>query len=95
MIKYVEGNIFESTAEVIVNPINTVGVMGKGLALKFKINYPDMFKKYQEICKKGLLKPGTLYLHTSENKKILLFPTKKHWKDNSKVKYVEKSKSIP
>ena len=90
MIEYIEGNIFKSTAEVIVNPVNTVGIMGKGLALKFKINYPDMFVKYQEICNKKLLKPGILYLHTSKNKKILLFPTKEHWKNNSKVEYIEK-----
>lgn len=62
MIQYVHGDIFESEAQTIVNPVNTVGVMGKGLALSFKEKYPEMFKNYREICMKGLFNPGQLML---------------------------------
>ena len=50
MIQYVQGNILETTAKVIVNPVNTVGVMGKGLALHLKNKYPNMFNKYRYAC---------------------------------------------
>lgn len=50
MITYVKGNIFESPAKVLVNTVNTVGVMGKGVALEFKRRYPDMFESYKKIC---------------------------------------------
>ena len=52
MIEYIEGDIFESPAQVIVNTVNTVGVMGKGLALSFKQRYPQMFEKYKMACEK-------------------------------------------
>lgn len=52
MIKYVKGNILESDAEALVNPVNCVGVMGTGLAKQFKAKYPEMFDKYKELCKK-------------------------------------------
>ena len=55
MIEYIQGNIFDSPAQVIVNTVNTVGVMGKGLALSFKQRYPDMFKKYRVMCEKHQL----------------------------------------
>ena len=89
MIVYKKGDIFESEAQVLVNPVNTVGVMGKGLALAFKQRYPEMFKKYQVVCSKGLLDIGKLQL-VKENKKIILnFPTKKDWREPSKIEYVE------
>ena len=53
MIKYVKGNILESDAEALVNPVNCVGVMGAGLAKQFKAKYPEMFDKYKELCKQG------------------------------------------
>ena len=52
MIEYIEGDIFDSPAQVIVNTVNTVGVMGKGLALSFKKRYPDMFERYKKVCEK-------------------------------------------
>lgn len=89
MIQYVHGDIFESEAQTIVNPVNTVGVMGKGLALSFKEKYPEMFKKYREICMKGLFNPGQLMLFRYSDHWVLLFPTKIHWKNESKIEYIE------
>ena len=89
MITYLKGNIFFSPAEVLVNPVNTVGVMGKGLAADFKKKYPDMFKKYKNFCDKQKFSVGELLLLPESDYRILLFPTKKHWKGSSKIEYIE------
>ncbi|WP_424475371.1 macro domain-containing protein [Oceanobacillus kimchii] len=89
MINYVKMNIFESPAQVIVNTVNTVGVMGKGIAKQYKQIYPDMFKKYQMYCETKQLDIGKLWLYKSETKWILNFPTKKHWRNPSKLEYIE------
>lgn len=68
MITYVKGDIFSSPAKIIVNTVNTVGVMGKGIALEFKNKYPDMFQSYKEICHEGKLDIGTLYLWKKSEK---------------------------
>lgn len=88
-INYVSGDIFSSSAEVLVNPVNTVGVMGKGLAKQFKLKYPDTFKKYRQFCLDKKFDTGQLWLSTEGNHKILLFPTKKHWRSPSKIEYIE------
>ncbi|MBK8981085.1 MAG: macro domain-containing protein [Ignavibacteria bacterium] len=85
----INGNIFESNSQTIVNTVNCVGVMGKGIALEFKKRYPEMFKVYAEQCKKGLIKPGILYLYKKSSPWILNFPTKNHWKHPSKLEYIE------
>lgn len=90
MIMYLKGNLLSSPAQVLVNTVNTVGVMGKGIALQFKNKYPDMFKAYQKICEEHRLDIGMLYLWKSEDKWILMFPTKKHWRNPSKIEYIEK-----
>ncbi len=89
MLVYLKGDIFNSPAQVIVNTVNTVGVMGKGIALTFKQKYPDMFKEYQALCDKKLLEPGKLFLWKKSQKWILLFPTKVHWRNPSKLEYIE------
>lgn len=89
MIKYIKGNIFDSDSQTIVNTVNCVGVMGKGIALTFKNKYPEMFKVYKNICTKKQLKPGMLHLYTKEDKWILNFPTKNHWKNKSEISYLE------
>jgi O-acetyl-ADP-ribose deacetylase (regulator of RNase III) len=68
MINYIEGNIFESPAQVIVNTVNTVGVMGKGIAKAFKDYYPDMFQEYQKKCQNNELEVGKLFLYKTKNK---------------------------
>ena len=90
MIEYIEGNIFESPAQVIVNTVNTVGVMGKGLALSFKQRYPQMFEKYKQACEKHLLTTGKLMLVYEADHWLLLFPTKENWRNPSKMEYIEK-----
>ena len=89
MLSYLYGNLLDSPAQVLVNPVNTVGVMGKGIALQFKNKYPSMFKSYQKLCEGHLLDVGKLYLWKSPEKWILLFSTKKHWRDPSKIEYIE------
>ncbi|WP_461243399.1 macro domain-containing protein [Secundilactobacillus muriivasis] len=89
MLIYVKTNLFDSSAQVIVNTVNTVGVMGKGIALQFKKLYPEMFKEYQHYCETGELTVGKLWLYKSSNKWILNFPTKKNWRNKSKVEYIE------
>lgn len=89
MIRYIHGNIFESDAQVLVNPVNTVGVMGKGLALEFKKRYPDMFRQYQDKCRQNLFHPGSLMFFHEKDHDVLLFPTKEHWKDPSMLAYVK------
>ncbi len=89
MITYVSGNLFDSTAHALVNTVNTVGAMGKGIALTFKEIYPEMFAKYQELCASGELKIGSLFIHRTKNKIVVNFPTKKHWRSPSKTQYIE------
>lgn len=94
MIWYSEGNLLESKAEALVNTVNTVGVMGKGIALQFKNQFPDNYKKYLKACKEGTIKIGTL-LVTEEasllagNKLIINFPTKTDWRKPSEYSYIE------
>lgn len=90
MITYVKGDLFTSPADVLVNTVNTVGVMGKGIAKEFKRIFPEMFELYQEQCESGSLKIGSLFLYQSQHKAILNFPTKQHWRSPSKVEYIER-----
>lgn len=89
MITYLSGDLFQSPAKVLVNTVNTVGVMGKGIALKFKRIYPEMFEVYRNHCERGNLQIGQLLLYKTPNKWILNFPTKKHWRNPSRVEYIE------
>ena len=89
MLMYVQQDIFKSPAQVIVNTVNTVGVMGKGIAKRYKEIYPDMYKQYQKFCEQHLLDIGKLWIYKSDTKWILNFPTKKHWRQPSKIEYVE------
>lgn len=84
-----QGDIFESSCEVIVNSINCVGVMGGGLALAFKKKFPEHFETYKKMCQNGEIKVGELYVIDGDEKhKILLFPTKIHWRNPSLMEYV-------
>ena len=90
MIKKIKGNIFNTSCQVLVNTVNCIGVMGKGIALECKLGFPGMFEKYKEFCEKKLIKPGSLQLWNSSKPWVLNFPTKIHWKDPSKIEYLEK-----
>lgn len=89
MILYVQGDIFQSPAHVLVNTVNTVGVMGKGIALQFKRMFPEMFDQYRHLCETNQLNIGTLWLYKTPNKWVLNFPTKTHWRQPSKIEYIE------
>jgi len=89
MILYVKGNLFQSPAQVLVNTVNTVGAMGRGIALDFKRSFPDMYRQYHDLCERGELRIGILWLYKSPNKWVLNFPTKKHWRNPSHVEYIE------
>ena len=89
-IKYIEGNIFNSKLQTVVNTVNCVGVMGKGIAFVFRLRYPEMFEEYKKLCKSKEIRIGKTWLHKeSEKIWILNFPTKFHWKYESKVSYLE------
>ncbi|MFZ4790501.1 MAG: macro domain-containing protein [Candidatus Competibacteraceae bacterium] len=87
-INIIEGSIFTSKCKTLVNTVNCVGVMGAGIALEYRLRYPDMYKKYVEICVKNQLSVGNLWLYKSDAKWILNFPTKKHWRYPSKKEYL-------
>jgi O-acetyl-ADP-ribose deacetylase (regulator of RNase III) len=95
MIKYVTGNILDSNAQALVNTVNTVGVMGKGVALQFKKAYPNNFKAYVEACEAGLIEVGKVFVTKDANtvsgdKIIINFPTKTDWRKPSEYIFIEK-----
>ena len=91
MLTYVKKDLFESPAQVLVNTVNTVGVMGKGIAKRFKDIYPDMFLQYQTYCERNLIDIGKLWIYKTPHKWILNLPTKKHWRSPSKLEYIEEA----
>jgi len=88
MLTYVTINLFESPAQTLVNTVNTVGAMGKGIAAVFKELYPEMYKRYRRLCQEGKLDVGMLYIYRTPNKIIVNLPTKKHWRQRSRVEYI-------
>lgn len=94
MIKYLTGDIFDSTAEALVNTVNLVGVMGKGLALQFKKRFPANFNLYKKACASGNIAIGKLFMTRGEltngPKYIINFPTKNHWRNPSEYAYIDK-----
>lgn len=89
MLQFRTGNLFDSSMQTLVNAVNVVGVMGKGVALQFKERYPAMYEAYQAKCQKGELKLGTLHLFKADDHWILNFPTKGHYRAKSKLADIE------
>ena len=93
MIEFARGNLLDSKAEALVNTVNTVGVMGKGVALMFKEAYPENFKAYEAACKKKEVRVGHMFVterHALIGPKwIINFPTKQHWRGDSKMEWIE------
>jgi O-acetyl-ADP-ribose deacetylase (regulator of RNase III) len=94
MITYHTGDLLQAPAQALVNTVNTVGVMGKGIALQFKEQFKENLRAYLKACKEGTLEPGKLLVvrdHTLEGgeKVIVNFPTKTNWKQKSKYDYIE------
>lgn len=89
-MKILVGDMFQSKAQTLINTVNCVGVMGKGIALEFKKHFPDMFKDYVRRCERHEVKPGVPYLYKSLfPPQIINFPTKDHWKSISRIEDVE------
>lgn len=89
MITYIEGSLFTSTAQTLVNTVNTAGVMGKGLARAFKSYYPEMFAEYAQRCAEKQFAAGQLLLYRTPHKWVLNFPTKRHWRQASRLDDIE------
>lgn len=94
MIQYITGNILDSQAQALVNTVNTVGVMGKGIALQFKKAYPSNYKAYVKACQNNNIKIGKMFVtidsNTTSGEKIIVnFPTKTDWRKPSEYKYIE------
>jgi len=89
-MEVIHGNIFTTECQTIVNTVNCFGVMGAGIALECKYRYPEMNERYVELCQQKLLNIGQLYLYKSSKKWILNFPTKHHWKFQTKKEYLER-----
>lgn len=93
MIDHVEGDLLTANVDALVNAVNCVGVMGKGIALQFKCRYPDVFRSYEAACKRGDVKIGTMYVVKTNElngpQYVVNFPTKKHWRQSSRLEYIE------
>lgn len=89
MIEYQQGNLLETKADALVNTVNCVGIMGKGIALQFKQAFPENFKKYERACKNNEVQIGKMFVVETGNlfppKYLINFPTKNHWKGKSKI----------
>lgn len=87
------GNILKANAQALVNPVNCVGVAGKGLALQFRRAWPNNYHAYMSDCRSGLMKIGRVHLFPTGRlgnpKWIINFPTKDDWRDKSKLIYIE------
>ena len=89
-LELVQGDIFTAHADAIVNPVNCVGTMGKGLALEFKHRYPTMFAAYRDLCFKKELTLGGVMVFTDFDPVVVCLPTKQHWRDGSSLEIVER-----
>jgi O-acetyl-ADP-ribose deacetylase (regulator of RNase III) len=93
MIHFEKGNLLKADVEALVNTVNTVGVMGKGIALQFKETFPDNFKAYQAAVKRGEVRVGAMFgvpLHRMDGVKYIInFPTKEHWRSPSRLSYIK------
>src|SRR4051794_24060621 len=93
MITFTEGNLLKAETEALVNAVNTVGVMGKGIALMFKEAFPENFKVYEAACKRGEVNVGHMLVTERQDingpKWIINFPTKQHWRSPSRIEWIE------
>jgi len=93
MIEYTTGDILASDAEALVNTVNCVGIMGRGIALQFKNAFPDNFKAYEKACKAEQVHPGRMLVFENNRlhqpRYIINFPTKRHWKGKSRMEDIE------
>ena len=93
MIEYKRGDILKDSAEALVNTVNCVGVMGRGIALQFKNAFPENFRAYAIACKQGDVRPGRMFIYKTGRlippRYIINFPTKRHWRGKSRLEDIE------
>jgi len=93
MIRRVKGNLLHAKVEALVNAVNCVGVMGRGIALGFKKAFPANYSAYRDACKRGEVIPGKMFVFqtdaSGQPKFIINFPTKRHWRSKSQMKDIE------
>ena len=92
MIRYVTGDLLVADSEALVNSVNCVGVMGRGVALAFKRRFPDNFKAYRAACDRGELQPGRMFVFETGElmpRLIINFPTKRDWRARSRLADIE------
>jgi O-acetyl-ADP-ribose deacetylase (regulator of RNase III) len=87
-MRFVTSNLFDSWCQTLVNPVNTEGVMGTGLAQAFRARYPEMFRAYRERCRRGDFSIGSLMLWRGPDRWVLNLPTKTSWRLASELDYV-------
>lgn len=93
MIDFKQGNLLEEDVQALVNTVNCVGVMGKGIALQFKQAFPENFRLYAKACRAGEVQPGQMFIVPTGNlfnpQYIINFPTKRHWRNKSKIEDIQ------
>ena len=93
MIELTQGDLLKQDAEALVNAVNCVGVMGRGIALQFRKTFPENFKVYECACKRGEVRPGSMMVFETHRLKnpcyVINFPTKRHWRDKSRITDIE------
>ena len=93
MLELKQGNLLEEDAEALVNAVNCVGVMGKGIALQFKQAFPENFQQYKQACDAKEVQLGRMFTVPTGKlfnpKYIINFPTKRHWRDKSKIEDIQ------
>jgi O-acetyl-ADP-ribose deacetylase (regulator of RNase III) len=93
MIEFREGDILRADAEALVNTVNCVGVMGRGIALQFKNAFPTNFEAYARACKLQEVHPGKMFVFATQQlsnpRYIINFPTKRHWRGRSSIEDIE------
>ena len=93
MLTYKRGDILGENVEALVNTVNCVGVMGRGIALQFKKAFPENFRAYESACKRGEVQPGSMFVVETEGltnpRYIINFPTKRHWRGKSRIEDIE------
>lgn len=93
MIEFTSGDILKCEAEALVNTVNCVGIMGRGIALQFRNMYPDNFKVYAAACQRGDVQPGRMFVYETGQltlpRYIINFPTKRHWRGKSRLEDID------
>lgn len=93
MIEFTSGDILKDDVDAIVNTVNCVGIMGRGIALQFKNAWPENFKAYEAACKREEVQPGRMFVYEvgqlTTPRYIINFPTKRHWRGKSRIEDIE------